>query len=85
MNKVFGSVDKLKEKLDLDHTDRESARFYSANPGGGGDNNLKPKVDITKAPADLKTFWDKTNTPPKQREEEFVAYRNKQARRGIQL
>lgn len=78
---VFGRIDQLKAKRNMDKTDRESARFH-AETGGGGTASQNGKSDWQKASKDQIAMWDKLGTSEKDRKIEWEFIKAREARRG---
>lgn len=82
---VYGNLDTLKRKAAIDAKTRErGAGAMPSDAGAGGEvSGGNKKLDISKAPADLKSVWDKTNTSQADREWEYRTWQEKQAGKGV--
>lgn len=68
---VYGSLDGLRKKAEMAKLNSTPRTIPSDAGAGGGQRSASGKVDLTKAPAHLLAFWDRTGTPPADREREM--------------
>jgi hypothetical protein len=67
---IAGSLEKLRRQQAMASQTRNTGTFHAETGAGNADNGEK-KLDISKAPDNLKAFWEATGTPQKTREIEF--------------
>jgi hypothetical protein len=79
VEKVFGSVDAIRKKRDMDKTDREGARFHSERGGGSASNEKAP--DHTKASKDQVALWEKLEVSAADRAAEWEYIKQRMAKR----
>jgi hypothetical protein len=79
VEKVFGSVEAIRKKRDMDKTDREGARFHSERGGGSASNEKAP--DHTKASKDQVALWEKLEVSAADRAAEWEYIKQRMAKR----
>jgi hypothetical protein len=77
---IFGKVEAIKAKRNMDRTDREGARFHSERGGGAAASEQKP--DHNKASRDQVALWEKLGVSAEDRAKEWEYIRARQAKRG---
>jgi hypothetical protein len=79
---TYGSLDKLKKKAEIEAQTRErGANGMPVDTGAGGPKPTNGKVDVSKAPAHLVAYWDRTGTSAKDREAEMGYWMKKNAKK----
>jgi hypothetical protein len=79
VEKVFGSVEAIRKKRDMDKTDREGARFHSERGGGAASNEKAP--DHTKASKDQVALWEKLGVSAEDRAAEWEYIKQRMSKR----
>ncbi len=77
---VLGTIDAIKKKQQMATLSRQSPRIPT-DAGGGGQGSNNGKIDISKASAEQKAFWDQMRTSPEDRVKEYKYILDKQGRK----
>jgi len=86
LENVLGKLSDVKARRQMDAATRASGRPAPADAGaGGGTSGNNGKVDISKAPAHLVSFWDKTGTSEADRIKEMGYWQKNQGRERGQV